>query len=154
MGLFDWLGFGHSVASAPSDLERAIVLSVASVLPEELAEKLRVQVDALTHATREGNHVTLEQRDGRTVLTPTETALTDYDGRQRLASVETLSLHGPSRLHATIMMTNGNVSGIEYDHSPAEADPTRITEFHPRLLGPPFSDPDMQVPNGQIGRTA
>lgn len=154
MGLFDWLGFGHSVASAPSDLERAIVLSVASVLPQELADRLRVQVDALTHAMREGNHVTLERRDGRTVLTPTETALTDYAGRQRLASVETLSLHGPSRLHAHVMMTNGNVSGIEFDHSPADADPTRITEFHPRLLGPPFKDPDLEAQQDWARRPA
>ncbi|MBW0144231.1 hypothetical protein [Sphingomicrobium clamense] len=138
MGLFSWLR--SQGVSSPTDYDRAVVAALAEILPPDMAAKLRLRLNAIDAVDRqdEGHEVILHVLDGGSPVFPAHMAIFSDDRTRRFASVEALSLHAPSRGRAIVCLTNGNLAQIHYDRPTNEADPAKVTEWHARLLGPPF----------------
>ena len=138
MGLFTWLR--SQGAGSPTDYDRAVVAALADILPPDMAVKLRRRMDAIDGVERhhKGREVVLHIMDGGDAVFPAHLALFADDRTRRFASIESLSLHPPSRGRAIVCLTNGNLAQIHYDRPTKEADPDKVTEWQTRLLGPPF----------------
>lgn len=140
MGLFTWLR-SHG-ASSPTDFDRAVIAALADILPPAMASKLNTRMDAVDAVERrsDGAEVVFHVMDGPAPVFPAHTALFPDNRTIRFAAIESLSLHPPSRGRATVILTNGNLSGIIYDRPTEGARPDAVTDWHARLLGPPFQD--------------
>ena len=138
MGLFTWLR--SQGASSPTDFDRAVVAALADILPPAMATKLTTRMNAIDAVERhgKGEEVILHVMDHGTPVYPAHTALFEDNRSVRFAAVETLSLHAPSRGRAIVVLTHGNLACIHYDRPTDDADPAKVTEWHARLLGPPF----------------
>lgn len=138
MGLFTWLR--SQGAGSPTDFDRAVVAALAEILPPSMATALATRLEAIDAVERgdKGRDVVLHVMDNGTPVYPAHMALFADDRTLRFAAIESLSLHAPSRGRAIVFLTHGNLSEIHYDRPTDGADPMKVTDWHARLLGPPF----------------